>query len=89
MFAATTGRKVYNSAYRYEWSPYDFAVTDNGLSAKVLETLDYGEEKFIKCAVGEEILYVKADSVSGDEVRLTPDAGKVSVVESERQIRIL
>ena len=32
---------------------------------------------------------MKADSVSGDEVRLTPDAGKVSVVESERQIRIL
>lgn len=89
MFAATTGRKVYNSAYRYEWSPYDFTFGENGIEAEVLETLDYGEEKFVKCSVGEEILYVAADGEHSGTVKLIPDVGKVSVVESERQIRIV
>lgn len=89
MFAATTGRKVYNSAYRYEWSPYDFTFGENGIEAEVLETLDYGEEKFVKCSVGEEILYVAADGEHSGTVKLIPDVGNVSVVESERQIRIV
>ena len=31
MFAATTGRKVYNSKFRYEWGPYDIEVSDAGI----------------------------------------------------------
>ncbi len=50
MFAVTTGRKVYNSLFRYEWSVYDFNISDQGLEAKVLGVLDYGREKFLKCS---------------------------------------
>ena len=89
MFAATTGRKVYNSTFRYEWTPYDFAVADSGLKAEVLETLDYGDEKFIKCSVGEEVLYVKCNEQVSGTVYLAPEVNKVSVIESERQIRIV
>ncbi len=89
MFAATSGRKVYNSAYRYEWTPYDIAVSENGIEAEVIETLDYGAEKFVKCAVGEQVLFVKCDNALNGKIRLLPDAGKVSVVETERQIRIV
>ena len=89
MFAATTGRKVYNSKYRYEWTPYDFQIADNGIEAQVLERLDYGDEKFIKCTVGEEILYVKCDKPISGTVYLVPDVSKVSVIECERQIRIV
>ena len=89
MFAATTGRKVYNSTYRYEWTPYDIIISENGIEAKVEEVLDYGGEKFIKCAVGEEILYVKCDKQVSGTVYLSSDVSKVSVIESERQIRIV
>ena len=89
MFAATTGRKVYNSQFRYEWSPYDIAVADSGLKAEVEKMLDYGKEKFAKCRVGDETLYVKADKDIEGTVFLSPDAGKVSVIESQRQIRIV
>lgn len=89
MFSATTGRKVYNSMFRYEWTPYDFAISNSGLKAQVLETLDYGDEQFVKCSVGEEILYVKCDEPVSDSVYLAPDVSKVSVIECERQIRIV
>jgi multiple sugar transport system ATP-binding protein len=89
MFAATTGRKVYNSTYRYEWTPYDFTVSESGIEAQVLKTLDYGAEKFLKCAVGEEILYVKCDKVMSGKIYLVPEVNEVSVIESERQIRIV
>ena len=89
MFAATTGRKVYNSLFRYEWSAYDFEISDSGIEAQVLERLDYGDEKFIKCTVGEEILYVNSDKPLSGTVYLVPDVSKVSVIECERQIRIV
>ncbi len=89
MFAATTGRKVYNSVFRYEWTPYDFTFSDEGIEAEVLEILDYGSEKFAKCAAGEEILFVKCNDPVSGKVRLSPDPDKVSVIESERQIRIV
>ena len=89
MFAATKGRKVYNSTYRYEWTPYDFQIAEGGIEATVLEVLDYGAEKFVKCAVGEEVLHVVTDNAVGGVIKLVPDVGKVSVVESERQIRIV
>lgn len=89
MFAAATGRKVYNSTYRYEWTPYDFKTADKGIEAQVLETLDYGYEKFIKCKAGEEILYVFNGNTVNGTVYLVPSVSKVSVIESERQIRIV
>ncbi|MDE7264557.1 MAG: ATP-binding cassette domain-containing protein [Anaeroplasmataceae bacterium] len=89
MFAVTSGRKVYNSIFRYEWTPYDFKISDSGIEAKVLEILDYGTEKFLKCSVGENILFVKVDKEYSGKLYLVPDVGKVSVIESERQIRIV
>ena len=64
-------------------------MSENGIEAEVIETLDYGAEKFVKCAVGEQVLFVKCDNALNGKIRLLPDAGKVSVVETERQIRIV
>ena len=89
MFAATTGRKVYNSKFRYEWGPYDIEVSDAGIEAEAVRTLDYGDEKFVECKVGEETLYVKCDKALSCKIYLAPDAGKVGVIESERQIKIV
>ena len=89
LFAATTGRKAFNSAYRYEWTPYDFTLSDGGIQAEVAENLDYGKEKFVKCTVGEEVIFVRSDKPLSGTVHLVPDVAAVSVIESERQIRIL
>lgn len=89
MFAATTGRKVFNSEFMYEWSPYAIAFADEGIAAEAVDTLDYGAEKFVKCLVGERELYVKSDVELSGAVHLMPDASQVSVIESERQIRIV
>ena len=89
MFAATTGRKVYNSSFRYEWSPYDIKIADVGIDAQVVRMLDYGAESFAECRAGDETLYVKTDESLSGSVRLAPDVSKVRVVESERQIRIV
>jgi len=89
MFSATTGRKVYNSTYRYEWTPYDFTLYEGGIKAEVEKILDYGSEKFLKCNADGETLYVKTDKNLSGTVYLIPDVSKVSVIETERQIRIL
>ena len=89
MFSATTGRKVYNSTYRYEWTPYDFTLSEGGIKAEVEKILDYGSEKFLKCNADGETLYVKTDKNLSGTVYLIPDVSKVSVIETERQIRIL
>ncbi len=89
MFAATAGRKVYNSEYRYEWTPCDFALSGSGIEAQVLEVLDYGGERFVKCAAGGETLYVKCEGSPTGKIYLLPDVSKVSVIEREREIRIV
>ena len=89
MFAATSGRRVYNLQYRYEWSPYDFKISDDGITAEAVELLNYGSEAFLKCVVGKDVIYVYAQNHTLGAVKLMPDVGKVSVVEIERQIRIV
>lgn len=89
MFAAFSGRKVFNTEFRYEFTPYDFAVGGDGIPATVTEVLDYGKEKFLKCAIGENTLYVYTDKPVTGEIKLVPDMTKVCVVEKSRDIRIV
>ncbi|MDE7306976.1 MAG: hypothetical protein K2N33_06265, partial [Clostridia bacterium] len=62
---------------------------DNGIPATVEQVLDYGAEKFIKCMVGESAVYVKCDEELSGEIRLTPDFGRIGVVETQREIKII
>lgn len=89
MFAATSSRRVYNSQFRYEWTPYDFTISDDGIPAEAVEMLDYGDEIFLKCIVGNDVVYVPAQGKALGQIKLLPDITKVSVVETERQIRIV
>ncbi len=90
MFSAMSGRKVFNSTFRYEFTPYDLAVGGAGIDAKVLEVLDYGAEKFIKCLCAGNEVYVKTEGDCAlSEVKLVPALERVSVVECERDIRIV
>ena len=80
---------MYNSSFRYEWSPYDITPSDSGIDARVVRMLDYGAEMFAECKVGDETLYIKTDKPLDGAIKLAPDVSKVSVIESERQIRIV
>ena len=89
MFAALSGRKIYNSVFDYEFTSYDFAVAEEGLEGSVEKVYDYGEETFAKVNSGEFSIYVKIDKPVSDKITLAPDFSKVSVIEKERGIRIV
>lgn len=89
MFAALSGRKVYNTTFRYEFTPYDISISDKGIPATVESFLDYGTEKFIKCRVGDSIFYVHAEEPHSGAIFIMPDFEKMSVTEMSREIRIV
>ncbi len=89
MFAAFSGRKVFNTQFRYEFSPYGVRIAEEGIPAKAEGVLDYGREKFLKCTVGERELYVLCDKEISGDIFLLPDPEQIGIVEKERDIRIV
>ncbi len=92
MFAAFSGRKVFNTQFIYEFSPYDVRLAEDGIAATVKTVLDYGGEKFLLCTVGGEDVYVHVENAAyecGREVHLQPDPEKLGVIEKSRDIRIV
>lgn len=89
MFAALSGRKVFNTTFKYQFTPYDFAVSQSGLPAEVVCMLDYGREKFVKCNVCGNDFYVLADRSYSGNIYLAPDFEKIGVTEMSREIKIV
>lgn len=92
LFSALGVRKALDMKYRYETSPYGLAVEENGIPARVIGVEDYGKEKFVHCAVGENAsVYVKAeeDGVYEGEVHLVPDIDKLAVIQADMDIRLV
>ena len=89
MFAALSGRKVYNTSFDYEWSPYDLAISDDGIDGEVIEMLDYGTERFAKVNAAGSTLYIKTDKPVSGKVHISPDVSAVGVVEKTRGIKIV
>ena len=89
MFSALSGRKVFNTSFDYEWSPYDLAISDDGIVGEVVEMLDYGTEQFAKVNVAGSTLYIKTDKPVSGKVHICPDMNSVGVVEKSRGIKIV
>lgn len=89
MFAALSGRKVYNTSFDYEWSPYDIAISNDGIEGDVVEMLDYGAEQFAKVNAAGSTLYIKTDKPVSGKVHISPDMSVVRVVEKTRGIKIV
>ena len=89
MFAALGIKRAYSAELRMECSAYHLAVSDNGIAAEAIETLDYGTEKFLKCRVGENAVYVKTDAEYSGNIYLLPDFEHIGIVETEREIKII
>ena len=85
------GTKLFKSNYRYEISHYDYKrVSEGGLKANVTEILDYGKEKFAKCLINKNVIYVavKDDVKAGDLLHLTFDLNNIRVYENKFDIRL-
>ena len=89
IFAALGIKKAFTAGLKMECGVYDLAVAENGIAASVIDTLDYGCEKFLKCKVGENTVYIKCDDEIKGDIYLLPDFEKVGVVETERDIKII
>ncbi len=89
IFAVLGVKKSLLTALKMECGVYDLAVSDSGIKATVESVLDYGAEKFLKCAIGENTVYVKCDGERSGEIYLAPDFDRVGIVETERAIKII
>ncbi|MDE7082908.1 MAG: sn-glycerol-3-phosphate ABC transporter ATP-binding protein UgpC [Clostridia bacterium] len=89
IFAALGIKKAFSAPLKLECGVCDLHFTDSGIAAVAEETLDYGKEKFLKCKVGENTVYVKTETEYNGNVYLLPDFEKIGVVETEREIKII
>lgn len=89
IFAALGIKKAYDTSLRMECGAYHLAVSDRGIAAEAVQTLDYGTEKFLQCKVGENIVSVKTDDAVSGGIYLMPDFEHVGIVEIEREIKII
>ena len=89
MFAALSGRKVFNTTFRYEFTPYNFKMARSGLPATVEKLLDYGAEKFIKCNVCGSDFYIRSEKSCSGDIYLAPDFESIGVIEMGREIKIV
>lgn len=89
IFAALGIADAFKTELRMECSAYDLAVSDHGIAASVVEALDYGNERFLKCNVGTNTVYVKCDDNIDGNIYLLPNLEKIGIVETEREIKII
>ena len=89
IFAALGIKNSLSSSLRLECGADGLTVCENGVAATAEETLDYGAEKFLKCRVGEREVFVATDKEYSGAVRVLPDFGKVGLVETTRDIKII
>lgn len=82
-------KKAFEKALRFECSPYDFHVSDSGITATVSEMLDYGTEKFAVCKVGEQNVLVAAEREYVGTIHINPDLESLSVVRADLDIRLI
>ncbi len=93
LIAALTIKRVFDKKYRYECTPYDLTIGETGIAAKVEAVLDYGTERFAKCAVGDKTVYVKLDDnnipTPGTDIRLLPEIDKLAIIQADMDIRLV
>ncbi len=73
----------------YECSPYDLKFAEEGVEAEVTGIADYGREKFAVCKVGEGEVFVFCEGEASGAVKLLPDVDKLSIIQADKNIRII
>lgn len=73
----------------YECGPYDLKFAEEGVKAEVTGIADYGKEKFAVCKVGGNEVHVYTGNEVAGEVKLLPDDDKLSIIQADKNIRII
>ena len=92
LISAMTASKAFEKTLRYECSPYDIKISQDGgegITAEVTGIADYGAETFAVCKVGDNTLYVKCDDKVQGTVKLIPDIDKLSIIQADLDIKII
>ncbi len=84
------GAQLFLSHYRFE-VPHDaYTIGEQGIKVKIEEVIDYGKDKFVRCSLNNDTVYVKVDEIPqvGDELCLTIDVEKSNIYENLFDIRL-
>ena len=85
-----TDKSIYKKDLEFRFAPDEVVAGENGIEATVESVLDYGTEKFAKCKVGEKSVTVKVSADFAQQlVYLQLDATKLSIIEKQRDIRLI
>ncbi len=92
LIAALTIKRVFDKKYRFECTPYDLTIAEQGIEAQLVEILDYGAERFAHCTVGDKAVYVKLDDSIGSLdgiIHLIPEIDKLAIIQADMDIRLV
>ena len=83
---------TFNSIYRIEINhdAYTISNDENDLEATVVDKVDYGNKKFVKCETIHDTLYVLSDKdyKKGEKIRLKIDVNNCQLYENHFDIRL-
>jgi len=86
---ATSAGYPKNTEYNISFSPYETEIAADGIRAEVLQILDYGREKFVKCSVGDNVVYIRTDADLSGTIYFMPSPDKLSLIDKYLDIRII
>ena len=82
-------KKAFSKPFRFECSPYQVKLGENGVKAQVVKMADYGAEKFAVCKIGEKEVYISVDHDVDGLVSLVPNLEKLAVIQADIDVRIV
>ncbi len=89
LFSTLGVRGALSKRLRFECSPYELRVAEEGISAEVLSVFDYGEEQFAFCKVEGGEAYVKVEKPCAGKLYLMPDVERLAVVDEQLELRMI
>jgi len=84
------GKKILDKELLFRFAPQEIVEKEGGIVAKVEKVLNYGEEFYAKCIVGDKTIFKKVDKdFDKSELTFAPDISSLVVIEKDRDIRLV
>lgn len=90
MCQAYDNRRVFHEKYIFGFNSSSLIIGEEGIKAKVIRELDYGKKKYLVVSVDKkELIVLDTRKEKKDEIYITFNLDEISVIEKERDIRII
>jgi len=89
LFSAMGVKQALVKPLRFECSCYDLTFGEEGVTATVEEIVDYGKERFARCAVGGNKFYVFTESEVEGTVKLKPNLETLAIIDDTMDVRMV